>query len=74
MPSDTTFITLSRKVTNLFDTYSITADTDASLTDDTGDLSAGENVITITVTAADESTKSRSTQSPQPAGAGAFHW
>ena len=49
----TTAITITPEVTNLFATYAISADTDATVIDDTVDLSLGANVVTITVTAAD---------------------
>ncbi len=49
----TTAITITPEVTNLFATYAISADTDATVIDDTVDLSVGANVVTITVTAAD---------------------
>ena len=48
-----TTITLTPEVTNLFATYAISAHTDATVIDDTVDLSVGANVVTITVTAAD---------------------
>ncbi len=54
VPSDTSTITLTPKVSNLFATYTITADTDSSVTNDRVDLSPGDNEITIT--AADEMT------------------
>ena len=49
----TSAITITPEVTNLFATYAISADTDATVIDDTVDLSLGANVVTITVTAAD---------------------
>ena len=49
----TSTITITPEVTNLFATYAISADTDATVIDDTVDLSVGANVVTITVTAAD---------------------
>ena len=49
----TSTITITPEVTNLFASYAISADTDATVTDDTVDLSVGANVVTITVTAAD---------------------
>ena len=49
----TTAITITPEVTNLFASYAINADTDATVIDDTVDLSLGANVVTITVTAAD---------------------
>ena len=49
----TTAITITPEVTNLFASYAINADTDATVIDDTVDLSVGANVVTITVTAAD---------------------
>ena len=57
----TTAITITPEVTNLFATYAISADTDATVTDDTVDLSLGANVVTITVTAADGVTTRAST-------------
>ena len=52
----TSTITITPEVTNLFATYAISADTDTTVTDDTVDLSVGANVVTITVTAADDVT------------------
>ena len=49
----TSTITITPEVTNLFANYAISADTDATVIDDTVDLSVGANVVTITVTAAD---------------------
>ena len=49
----TSAITITPEVTNLFASYAISADTDATVIDDTVDLSVGANVVTITVTAAD---------------------
>ena len=49
----TSTITITPEVTNLFASYAISADTDATVTGDTVDLSVGANVVTITVTAAD---------------------
>ena len=49
----TSAITITPEVTNLFANYAISADTDATVIDDTVDLSLGANVVTITVTAAD---------------------
>ena len=49
----TSTITITPEVTNLFANYAISADTDATVTDDTVDLTVGANVVTITVRAAD---------------------
>ena len=49
----TSAITITPEVTNLFANYAISADTDATVIDDTVDLSVGDNVVTIAVTAAD---------------------
>ena len=54
VPSDTSTITLTPQVTNFFATYTITADTHSSVTNDRVDLSPADNEITIT--AADEIT------------------
>ena len=50
---DNATITITPEVTNLFANYAISADADATVIDDTVDLSVGANVVTITVTAAD---------------------
>ena len=44
----TTAITITPEVTNLFASYAISADTDATVVDDTVALSVGANVVTIT--------------------------
>ena len=48
----TSTITITPEVTNLFANYAISADTDATVIDDTVDLGVGANVVTIKVTAA----------------------